>query len=323
MDYVRLSIAVTPLEWTGAVKAGVDTMLGRDTSPYDPAFATTHFKNTVRETVMEGQRKAFGDGLGGQTANLVYQVFMTAGTAPFPWRREARWEKALQGAGVVAQGANALAKVRNSVGSALMALSATSGKTQQELLLGRDNSRALVQGLAAGVTEAITEKMGMDRLTAAFSPGQGGGYRTILTNVIKAFVPEALEELPGNVVDRALDNYLNGDSSQRAESIKQKRAAGMSVTQATVETDMEFVVETLQGMLVGGLSGSLGAGVSTSVGMIKARSARTALTEARAWTRTRPRRRRNGFPGCGATRRVTRQCGQRWSRCSRRRTQRV
>ena len=275
-----LSIAVTPLEWTGAVKAGVDTMLGRDTSPYDPAFATTHFKNTVRETVMEGQRKAFGDGLGGQTANLVYQVFMTAGDSAISMATGGAVGKALQGAGVVAQGANALAKVGNSVGSALMALSATSGKTQQELLLGRDNSRALVQGLAAGVTEYITEKLGMDRLTAAFSLGKGGGYRTILANVIKSFVPEALEELPGNVVDRALDNYLNGDSSQRAESIKQKIAAGMSVTQATVETDMEFVVETLQGMLVGGLSGSLGAGVSTSVGMIKARSARTALTEA-------------------------------------------
>lgn len=275
-----LSIAVTPLEWTGAVKAGVDTMLGRDTSPYDPAFATTHFKNTVRETVMEGQRKAFGDGLGGQTANLVYQVFMTAGDSAISMKTGGAVGKALQGAGVVAQGANALAKVGNSVGSALMALSATSGKTQQELLLGRDNSRALVQGLASGVTEYITEKMGMDRMTAAFSLGKGGGYRKILENVIKAFAPEALEELPGNVVDLALDNYLNGDSSQRAESIKQKIAAGMSVTQATVETDMEFVVETLQGMLVGGLSGSLGAGVSTSVGMIKARSARTALTEA-------------------------------------------
>lgn len=275
-----LSIAVTPLEWTGAVKAGVDTMLGRDTSPYDPAFATTHFKNTVRETVMEGQRKAFGDGLGGQTANLVYQVFMTAGDSAISMKTGGAVGKALQGAGVVAQGANALAKAGNSVGSALMALSATSGKTQQELLLGRENSQALVQGLAAGVTEYITEKLGMDRLTEAFSLGKGGGYRTILTNVIKAFAPEALEELPGNVVDRALDNYLNGDSSQRAESIKQKIAAGMSVTQATVETDMEFVVETLQGMLVGGLSGSLGAGVSTSAGMIKARSARTALTEA-------------------------------------------
>ena len=275
-----LSIAVTPLEWTGAVKAGVDTMLGRDTSPYDPAFATTHFKNTVRETVMEGQRKAFGDGLGGQTANLVYQVFMTAGDSAISMKTGGAVGKALQGAGVVAQGANALAKVGNSVGSALMALSATSGKTQQELLLGRENSQALVQGLAAGVTEYITEKLGMDRLTAAFSLGKGGGYRTILANVIKSFAPEALEELPGNVVDRALDNYLNGDSSQRAESIKQKIAAGMSATQATVETDMEFVVETLQGMLVGGLSGSLGAGVSTSVGMIKARSARTALTEA-------------------------------------------
>lgn len=275
-----LSIAVTPLEWTGAVKAGVDTMLGRDTSPYDPAFATTHFKNTVRETVMEGQRKAFGDGLGGQTANLVYQVFMTAGDSAISMKTGGAVGKALQGAGVVAQGANALAKAGNSVGSALMALSATSGKTQQELLLGRDNNRALVQGLAAGVTEYITEKLGMDRLTAAFSLGKGGGYRTILTNVIKAFAPEALEELPGNVVDQALDNYLNGDSSQRAESIKQKIAAGMSVTQATVETDMEFVVETLQGMLVGGLSGSLGAGVSTSVGVIRARSTRTALTEA-------------------------------------------
>lgn len=275
-----LSIAVTPLEWTGAVKAGVDTMLGRDTSPYDPAFATTHFKNTVRETVMEGQRKAFGDGLGGQTANLVYQVFMTAGDSAISMATGGAVGKALQGAGVVAQGANALAKAGNSVGSALMALSATSGKTQQELLLGRENSRALVQGMAAGVTEYITEKLGMDRLTAAFSLGKGGGYRTILTNVIKAFAPEALEELPGNVVDRALDNYLNGDSSQRAESIKQKIAAGMSVTQATVETDMEFVVETLQGMLVGGLSGSLGAGFSTSVGVIKARSARKALTEA-------------------------------------------
>ena len=248
---------MTLVEGLGAVKTGVDNMLGRETSPYDPAFAPTRFKSTVRETVKAGQREAFGEGLGGDIANLAYDVVTTS------------LDSALSMAAGGATG-----------GSALMALSATSGKTQQELLLGRDNSQALVQGLAAGVIEAITEKMGMDRLTAAFSLGKGGGYRKILENVIKGFVPEALEELPGNVVDQALDNYLNGDSSQRAESIKQKIAAGMSATQATVETDMEFVVETLQGMLVGGLSGSLGAGVSTSVGMIKARSARTALTEA-------------------------------------------
>lgn len=248
---------MTLVEGLGAVKTGVDTMLGRETSPYDSAFAPTRFKSTVRETVKAGQREAFGEGLGGDIANLAYDVVTTS------------LDSALSMAVGGATG-----------GSALMALSAVSGKTQQELLLGRDNSRALVQGLAAGVTEYITEKLGMDRMTAAFSLGKKGGYRTILANMIKGFAPEALEELPGNVVDQALDNYLNGDSSQRAESIKQKIAAGMSATQATVETDMEFVVETLQGMLVGGLSGSLGAGVSTSVGMIKARSARTALTEA-------------------------------------------
>lgn len=248
---------MTLVEGLGAVKTGVDTMLGRETSPYDSAFAPTRFKSTVRETVKAGQREAFGEGLGGDIANLAYDVVTTS------------LDSALSMAAGGATG-----------GSAIMALSAVSGKTQQELLLGRENSQALVQGLAAGVTEYITEKLGMDRLTAAFSLGKKGGYRTILANMIKGFAPEALEELPGNVVDQALDNYLNGDSSQRAESIKQKIAAGMSVTQATVETDMEFVVETLQGMLVGGLSGSLGAGVSTSVGMIKARSARTALTEA-------------------------------------------
>ena len=251
------SILQTPAAGIGAIQTVIDTAMGRKTSPYDMAFTPSQYQSAVRETVMEGQRKAFGDGLGGQTANLIYQVLMTSGDSALAM--------GLGGA---------------TGGSAIMALSATSGKTQQELLLGRDNSRALVQGLAAGVTEYITEKLGMDRLTAAFSLGKKGGYRTILANVIKGFVPEALEELPGNVVDQALDNYLNGDSSQRAESIKQKIAAGMSATQATVETDMEFVVETLQGMLVGGLSGSLGAGVSTSVGMIKARSARTALTEA-------------------------------------------
>ena len=248
---------MTLMEGLGAVKTGVDNMLGRETSPYDPTFAPTRFKSTVRDTVKAGQREALGDGLGGDIANLAYDVVTTS------------LDSALSMAAGGATG-----------GSAIMALSATSGKTQQELLLGRDNSRALVQGLAAGATEYISEKLGMDRLTAAFSLGKKGGYRTILANMIKGFAPEALEELPGNVVDLALDNYLNGDSSQRAESIKQKIAAGMSVTQATVETDMEFVVETLQGMLVGGLSGSLGAGVSTSAGMISARSARTALTEA-------------------------------------------
>lgn len=251
------SILQTPAEGIGAIQTVIDTAMGRKTSPYDTAFTPSNYKRVVRETVMEGQRKAFGDGVGGETANLIYQVLMTSGDS------------------ALAMGVGGATG-----GSAIMALSAVSGKTQQELLLGRDNSQALVQGLAAGVTEYITEKLGMDRLTAAFSLGKKGGYRTILANMIKGFAPEALEELPGNVVDQALDNYLNGDSSQRAESIKQKIAAGMSVTQATVETDMEFVVETLQGMLVGGLSGSLGAGVSTSVGMIKARSARTALTEA-------------------------------------------
>lgn len=274
------SILQTPAEGIGAIQTVIDTAMGRKTSPYDTAFTPSNYKRVVRETVMEGQREAFGEGLGGDIANLAYDVVTTSLDSAISMKTGGAVGKALQGAGVVAQGANALAKVGNSVGSAIMALSAVSGKTQQELLLGRDNSRALVQGLAAGVVEAITEKMGMDRLTAAFSLGKKGGYRTILANMIKGFAPEALEELPGNVVDQALDNYLNGDSSQRAESIKQKRAAGMSVTQATVETDMEFVVETLQGMLVGGLSGSLGAGVSTSVGMIKARSARTALTEA-------------------------------------------
>ena len=257
------SILQTPLEGIGAIQTAIDTAMGRDTSPYDTAFTPSQYKSIIRETVKAGQREAFGDGLGGDIANLAYDVLTTSGDSAI--------SMAVGGA---------------TGGSALMALAAATGKTQEELLLGRENSRAMIQGLAAGAMEAISEKMGMDRLTEAFSLGKAGGYRTVLANMIKAFAPEALEELPGNLVDRALDNYLNGNSSQRAEIIKGKMAAGMSQEQATVETDMEFVVETLQGMLVGGLSGGFSAGAYTAAGVISARSVRRTLTEAGVDTET-------------------------------------
>ncbi len=135
----------------GAIKTVVDTAMGRKTSPYDMAFAPSQYQSAVRETVMEGQRKAFGDGLGGQTANLIYQVLITSGDSALAM--------GLGGA---------------TGGSAIMALSATSGKTQQELLLGRDNSQALVQGLAAGVTEYITEKTGHGSPDGGVFPGKEG-----------------------------------------------------------------------------------------------------------------------------------------------------
>ena len=251
------SVPMTLLEGAGTAKTLLDTAVGKATSPYDPVFGPSRFKSTVRETVKEGQRVAFGDGLGGDIANLAYDVLTTS------------LDSAIS---MTAGGATG--------GSALMALAAATGKTQEELLLGRENSRAMIQGLASGAVEALSEKMGMDRLTEAFSLGKAGGYRTVLANIIKAFAPEALEELPGNVVDQALDNYLNGNSSQRAESIKEKVSAGMSLEQATAETDMEFVVDTLQGMLVGGLSGGLSAGAYATAGVISARSVRRTLTEA-------------------------------------------
>ena len=251
------SVPMTLLEGAGTAKTLLDTAMGKATSPYDPVFGPSRFKSTVRETVKEGQREAFGDGLGGDIANLAYDVLTTS------------LDSAIS---MTAGGATG--------GSALMALAAATGKTQEELLLGRENSRAMIQGLASGAVEALSEKMGMDRLTEAFSLGKAGGYRTVLANIVKAFAPEALEELPGNVVDQALDNYLNGNSSQRAESIKEKVSAGMSLEQATAETDMEFVVDTLQGMLVGGLSGGLSAGAYATAGVISARSVRRTLTEA-------------------------------------------
>lgn len=251
------SVPMTLLEGAGTAKTLLDTAVGKATSPYDPVFGPSRFKSTVRETVKEGQRVAFGDGLGGDIANLAYDVLTTS------------LDSAIS---MTAGGATG--------GSALMALAAATGKTQEELLLGRENSRAMIQGLASGAVEALSEKMGMDRLTEAFSLGKAGGYRTVLANIIKAFAPEALEELPGNVVDQALDNYLNGNSSQRAESIKEKVSAGMSLEQATAETDMEFVVDTLQGMLVGGLSGGLSVGAYATAGVISARSVRRTLTEA-------------------------------------------
>ncbi len=272
--------ASTLLEGTGAIETFINNLQGKETSPYDPAFVFSRFKQTVDDQNKTNIINANGDGIKGKALLLGYDIASTFADSTIAMTAGKGVGKVLQGAGLVAQGTQALAKVGNSVGNAFMALSATTGKTREELLRGRDSNQALVQGLASGVMEALSEKMGMDKLTESLFSGKLGGYRTILSNMAKAFLPEALEEVPGNLVDRALDNYLNGGSSERAESIKQKIADNMNPVQAVLETDMEFILDTAQGALVSGVSGSLGAYVFSSVRMVKSRGMRRMLTEA-------------------------------------------
>lgn len=265
----------TPMEGIGYAAAAAGKLLGRETSPYDWTFRAGMNKSAVRETVKEGQRAAFGDGWGGDVANLIYDVAMTSADSAVS-----------MGMGGVLGAAAGGAAAAERLGSLLMAGASATGKTQEALLLGREGTTALEQGFFSGLTEYLTEHMGSERLVEGFRAGKGGKYATVLSNMVKGFIPEAVEEAPGNVVDALVDDWLNGESSGRNEGIREKMRAGMTLDEAVAAADAEFLTETLQGMLVGGLSGGLSVGVSTATGVIGAKRTARELTQSGVDART-------------------------------------
>lgn len=266
----------TPMEGIGYAAAAAGKLLGRETSPYDWTFRAGMNKSAVRETVKEGQRAAFGDGWGGDVANLIYDVAMTSADSAV----------SMGMGGVLGAAAGGGAAAAERLGSLLMAGASATGKTQEALLLGREGTTALEQGFFSGLTEYLTEHMGSERLVEGFRAGKGGKYATVLSNMVKGFIPEAVEEAPGNVVDALVDDWLNGESSGRNEGIREKMRAGMTLDEAVAAADAEFLTETLQGMLVGGLSGGLSVGVSTAAGVIGAKRTARELTQSGVDART-------------------------------------
>ena len=254
------SVLATVGEPAGMLMTGLNALTGRETTPYDPAFTPTRYKQVVRDTVKAGQREQFGDGFLGNLMNLGYDVVTSAGDSTLS-----------MGLG-------------GSVGGGLLMAGASgSGKVWEELLEGRDSRRALTAGMAAALTEGLTEHMGMERVGNVFRAGKNAGsYRLLLTQAARGFLSEALEEAPGPVVDRAVDAWLNPRNNDRTRRVQELVSGGMTPDEAIARTDAEFLLDMGYGMLAGGLSGGMMQGVAGAAGVTRAKSYERAMVKAGA-----------------------------------------
>lgn len=133
---------------------------------------------------------------------------------------------------------------------------------------GATTGQALAKGLVAGAAEYITERLGMERFTAALA-GKARGQA--LQYVLQSMVPEGLEEAAAEYMNRVADNVIMDSASEMSAYKNALMAEGASEAEADKQTKLEFwVKQPLQAAVEGALSGGLitgaGAAADATVG---------------------------------------------------------
>ena len=158
------------------------------------------------------------------------------------------------------------------MGELCLSMSAYSSSLRQGLDRGLSTEDATALATTSAIAEFITEHLGIDGVTkglekvAEKSAERGAnGLMLLLQQAGIQFVPEALEEGVGNVMNTAFDYVINGDKSQLIETYNAAIRNGHTQEEATKLAALDFAKETALEMLAGGLAG---AGSTVSGGMM-------------------------------------------------------
>lgn len=133
---------------------------------------------------------------------------------------------------------------------------------------GATTGQAVAKGLVAGAAEYITERLGMERFTAALA-GQARGKA--LQYVLQSMVPEGLEEAAAEYMNRVADNIIMGSASEMNAYKNTLMEQGASAEEADKAAKFEFLVKqpleaAVEGALSGGLITGIGAAADATVG---------------------------------------------------------
>ena len=261
------SMVTAPAEAISNLVYTMRTAKGELVDAKDPMFLLTRKSNLTRQ--------ATGEAL----ANLPDKNFVgiDKGSPAEQWLNNTRRWILTNGYNLLSSGMDqygtAWLMVVPGIGQAL-ATGALAGKAGTAAIIetldeGGFSRQASCRGMVTALCEYGTEKIGMERLVDAFSKGQlNAGFAKTLT---KSMLSEALEEVPGNLIDRAMDNWYGGENSHRNQEIKARMKQGMSQAQAEAEVDLEFIQQTATEALMAGLSAGISQGVGYVVGNVSAK----------------------------------------------------
>ena len=156
---------------------------------------------------------------------------------------------------------------------------------------GLTQSQALTYGLTSGAVSTALEKVGLDKIGAAFAGGKKTGTQ-ILRNILGSFVAEGSEEAAENAAQVIYDEIISGTKSARNQAVQQYMDQGMSRSEAEKRAWMDIGEDTLSSFIVGGLAGGALGGLGGGVSNVNQQLQSAGLTQEQAQTliESQPRR---------------------------------
>ena len=143
----------------------------------------------------------------------------------------------------------------------VMAAGAAAGNTKEALERGGTTDEAVMYGLAGGAAEAITEKLGYDRL---FELGKitknKGEVSTFLKSLLPQAASEGAEEATSEIANLLADTLIMGDNSQMKQIAQTAMESGATESEAVKTALMEGIKQVGYSGAVGAASGGVIAG---------------------------------------------------------------
>lgn len=212
----------------GAVYAAAMEGADKPVDPYHPLMGGVNMNEGLAEGLM-------GDSTGAE------KFAKEAGLAVFDWGTQAA----------------ALGPLTPFV----MAAGAAAGNTKEALERGGTTDEAVMYGLAGGAAEAITEKLGYDRL---FELGKitknKGAVSTFLKSLLPQAASEGAEEATSEVANILADTIIMGDNSQMKQIAQTAMENGATESEAVKTALMEGIKQVGYSGAVGAASGGAIAG---------------------------------------------------------------
>ena len=126
---------------------------------------------------------------------------------------------------------------------------------------GLTNQQAMTFGATSAVVSTALEKIGLDKIGAAFAGGKKPATQ-LLRQVLGSFLAEGSEEAAEQVAQTIYDELISGTKSARNQAVQQYMNQGMSRQQAERKAWEDIGSETLQSFIVGGIAGGAMSGAA-------------------------------------------------------------
>ncbi|MBQ7737280.1 MAG: hypothetical protein IJT62_05530 [Oscillospiraceae bacterium] len=245
---------------TSAAATGEDmlrSLFGLEIDPYSGLRTASRMSQDIRGSIAEGiddEKKLLGISgrdlynAGMSAADSAVNSFMAAGIA-----------QGLQGAGAIANNADALAHWTNVLGSGLMSSEVTSMGIAEAKEKGWSNEAALVKGMIEGGIEYASEAIGGEWAIRRIKTNPG----SFLNYMLKSAVPEGVEELMSDAGNEAVNLLIDSIWGTRESMINQYM--DMFRAQGSKNPEMDTLLAILQNewkSFAGGALSAVGTGAA-------------------------------------------------------------